>query len=146
MKGAINVRVVLGIGLLAFGSAHALAGPQVAGDGQEQARLLLSGGRDSSYGPAAGLPYAPPAAGKSIALDAQAQAREMILGRQIAKSQGIDVKRLLAGGGAPDRKDAPDPHEMARSMILGSHSAGSSPKIRLTGKTEQLKRRPGEAQ
>src|ERR1700733_5356351 len=85
MKVAIDVRVILGLGLLAFGGARAPAATQVVGDGQEQARLLLSGGRDSRYGPEAGLVFASSAAAKPTALDAQAQAREMILGRQVAK-------------------------------------------------------------
>jgi hypothetical protein len=136
MKGAIDVRVILGLGLLAFGGTRTLAGTEVVGDGQEQARLLLSGGRDSRYGPEAGLVFPSSAAAQSIALDAQEQAREMILGRQIAKKQVIDADGLRAGSAAADRKLVLDPHELARRMILGSQSAGSKPKIRLTGKTE----------
>ena len=134
MKGAIDVRMILGLGLLAFGGARALAATEVVGDGQEQARLLLSGGRDSRYGAEAGLVSPSSAAAKSIALDAQAQAREMILGRQIAKTQVIDADGLRADSAAGDRKVARDPHEMARRMILGSQSAGSKPTIRLTAK------------
>jgi len=133
MKGAIDVRVILGLGLLALGGARALAATEVVGDGQEQARLLLSGARDSRYGPQAGL-VPSSAAAKSTALDAQAQAREMILGRQIAKKQVSDADGLRADSAAGDRKVARDPHEMARRMILGSQSTGSKPKIRLTGK------------
>jgi len=59
----------------------------------------------------------------------------MILGRQIAKKQVIDADGLRADSAAGDRKVARDPHEMARRMILGSQSAGSKPRIRLTGKT-----------
>jgi hypothetical protein len=136
MKGAIDVRVILGLGLFAVGGARALAAAEVVGDGQEQARLFLSGGRDSKYGPEAGLVSPSSPATKSIALDAQAQAREMILGRQIAKKQVIDADGLRADGVAGDRKAARDSHEMARRMILGSQSAGSRPKIRLTGKAE----------
>lgn len=136
MKGAIDIRVILGFGLLAFGSARALTAAEVVGDGQEQARLLLSGGRDSRYGREAGLVFPSSAAAKSTAPDAQAQAREMILGRQIAKKQAIDAAGLRADSAAGDRKVARDPHEMARRMILGSQSAGSKSKIRLTGKTE----------
>jgi hypothetical protein len=146
MKGAIDVRVMLGLGLLVFGVARAPAATEVVGDGQEQARLLLSGGRDSRYGPEDRLVFPSSAVAKSIALDAQAQAREMILGRQVAKKQVIDAGGLRADSAAGDRNVERDPHEMARRMILGSRSAGSKPKIRLTGKTEQLKRRPWEAQ
>jgi hypothetical protein len=136
MKGAIDVRMILGLGLLAVGGARALATTEMVGDGQEQARALLSGGRDSKYGLEAGLVSRPSAAAKSIALDAQAQAREMILGRQIKKNQVIDADGSRVDNAAGDRKVARDPHELARRMILGSQSAGSRPKIRLTGKTE----------
>ncbi len=142
MKGSIDVRVILGLGLLAFGGAHALAATEVVGDGQEQARLLLSGERDSWHGFEAGLVFPSSAAAKLIALDAKAQAREMILGRQIAKRQVIDADGLRADNAAGDHKVARNPQEMARRMILGSQSAGSKPEIRLTGKTDQLKRRP----
>jgi hypothetical protein len=136
MKGAIGVQVILGLGLLAFGGARALAATEVVRDAQEQARLLLSGGRDSRYGPEAGSVFPSSAAAKSIALDAQAQAREMILGRQITKKQVINGDELRADQAAGDRKMARNPHEMARRMILGSQSAGDKPKIRLTDKTE----------
>ena len=142
MKGAIDVRVILVLGLLAFGGARALAATEVVGDGQEQARLLLSGGRAPRYSPEAGLVFPSSNAAKSIALDAQAQAREMILGRQIAKTPVIHADGSRAESAAGDRKVAGDPHEMVRQMILGSQSAGNKPKIRLTGKTEQLTRRP----
>jgi hypothetical protein len=136
MKGAIDVRVILGLGLLAIGGAHALAATEVVGDGQEQARLLLAGRGASSGGPMSGFVSPSSAAAKAIALDAQAQAREMILGRQIAKPPVIDADALRAASATGDRKFARDPHEMARRMILGSRSAGSKPKTRLAGKTE----------
>jgi hypothetical protein len=135
MKGAIGVPVILGLGLLAFGGARALAATEVVKDAQEQARLLLSGGRDSRYGPEAGSAFPSSAAAKSITLDAQAQAREMILGRQITKKHVTTGDGLRADRAAGDRKVARNPHEMARRMILGSQSAGDKPKIRLTGKT-----------
>jgi hypothetical protein len=134
MKGAIDVRVILGLGLIAFGGARAQAAPELIGDGQEQARFLLSGGRDSGYGTAAALVFPLSGAAKSIALDAQAQAREMILGRQIEKKQAIGADGVRADSAAGDRKVARDPHEMARRMILGSQFAENKPKIRLTSK------------
>jgi hypothetical protein len=142
MKRAIDVRVILGLGLLAFAGARAPAATEVAGDGQEQARLLLSGGRAPKYSPEAELALPSSTAANSIAMDAQAQAREMILGRRIAKTQVVDPDGLRADSAAGDRKVARDPHEMARWMILGSQSAASKPRIRLTGKTEYSKRRP----
>ena len=136
MKGAIDVRMILGLGLLAFGGARALAATEVVGDGQEQARLLLSGGRASRYSAESELVFPSPNAAKSIAQDAQAQAREMILGRQIEKTPVIDADGSRADNAAGGREVARDPHEMVRQMILGSQSKGSKPKIRLTGKTE----------
>jgi hypothetical protein len=142
MKRAIDVRVILGFGLLAFGGARTQAATEVVGDGQEQARLLLSGGRAPKYSPEAESALPSSTAANSIAMDAQAQAREMILGRRTAKkTQVVDADGLRAGSAAGDRKAARDPHEMARRMILGSQSAAGKPKIRLTGNTEYSKRR-----
>jgi hypothetical protein len=145
MERAIDVRVILGLGLLAFGGARAPAATEVVGDGQEQARLLLSGGRAPKYSPETGLALPSSMAANSIAMDAQAQAREMILGRRIAETQVVDADGLRADSAAVDRKAARDPHEMARRMILGSQSAAGKPKIRLTRKTEYSKRHPWEA-
>jgi hypothetical protein len=136
MKGAMNVRLIVGIFLLAFGGARALPAAEVIGDGQEQARLLLSGRGDSPGSPKSGFVSPSTTAAKSIALDAQAKAREMILGRQIAKKPIIEADGLRAVGGARNRKVGGDPHEMAQRMILGSQSAGSLARIRLTSKTE----------
>lgn len=135
MKGAINVGLIVGFGLLAFGGARA---PQAAGiaDGQEQARLLLSGRGASPYIPKSGLVSPSSIAAKSVALDAQAQAREMILGRQISTTSIIKADGVRAAGTRRDRKVATDPQEMGRRMILGSQSAANLAKIRLTGKTE----------
>jgi hypothetical protein len=98
MKGAIDVRVILGLGLLAIGGAHAPAAAEVVGDGQEQARELLSGRGASSSGPMSGFVSPSSSVAKAIAPDAQAQAREMILGRQIgSRSAGSKPKIRLAG-------------------------------------------------
>jgi hypothetical protein len=136
MKGATNVQLVLALGLLAFGGARALAAVDMVGDGQEQARLLLSGRGAALYSPTSGFVSPSAIAAKSIALDAQAQAREMILGRQIAKTPVNEAHELRVAGGRRDRKVAGDPNEMARRMILGRESAETPAKIRLTSKTE----------
>jgi hypothetical protein len=134
MKGATDVQVIIGLGLLAFGGARAQAAPEVIVDGLEQARLLLSGGRDSGYGSTAASIFPSSGAAKSIALDAQAQAREMILGRQVETKQTIGADRLGADSASGDRKVVRDPHEMARRMILGSQTVEKKQKIRLTSK------------
>lgn len=99
--------------------------------------LLLSGRGASSGGPKSGFLSPSSAAAKSIAVDGQAQAREMILGRKIERVLFIEVGAMRVAGARRDRKVEGDPHEMARQMILGSRSAGSPAKLRLTIKTEQ---------
>jgi hypothetical protein len=136
MKGAINARMILSFGLLVLGGARALPAAQVIGDGQEQARLLLSGRVASPGGPKSGFVAPSSTAAKSLALDPQVQAREMILGRQIANTPVIEADGLRVAGTRRARKSARDPLEMARRMILGSPSAGILAKIRLTSKTE----------
>lgn len=136
MKGATHVRVILAFGLLALGGARALSAAEAIGDGQEQARRLLSGRSALSGGPKSGFASPSSSAGKSIAVDGQTQAREMILGRKIAKTDFIEAGGLPVAGARRDRKVAGDPQEMARQMILGSPSAGGPAKFRLSTKTE----------
>jgi len=136
MKIAINTRLILSFGLLALGGARALPAAEVIGDGQEQARILLSGRGASAVGLESGFVSPSSTAAKSIAIDAQAQAREMILGRRIAKAPIIDADGSRAADVPRDRKAAADPQETARRMILGSQFAGTPGKIRLTSKTE----------
>jgi hypothetical protein len=136
MKSAINARLILGFGLLALAGARALPAAEVMHDGQEQARLLLSGRSASPHSPTSGFVSLSPTTAKSIAVDAQAQARAVILGRPIAKAPFIEADGLRAVGARRDRKAAVDPQEMARRVILGSPSAQSLPKIRLTSKPE----------
>jgi hypothetical protein len=133
MKGAMKFRLVMSFGLLALGGASVLPATEVSGSGQEQARLLLAGRADS---PKSGFVSRSSIDAKSIAVDAREQAREMILGRQIAQSPIIEADGSRVAGARRDRKVAGDPQEMARLMILGRQSAGSEPKIRLSGKTE----------
>jgi hypothetical protein len=131
MKSAIKLQLALSLGLFAVGNAGALSVAATISDGQEQARLLLAGRGASQY--KSGFLSSPSIVGKSIATDAQTQAREMILGRQIAKSPISRTYESRTGDSRDDRKGAVDPHELARRMILGD-SAGTSGKIRLTSK------------
>ncbi|MHB8723550.1 MAG: hypothetical protein ACYDAH_19460 [Steroidobacteraceae bacterium] len=128
--------MILSFGLLALAGARVLTAAEVIGSGQEQARLLLSGGGASRYSPKSGFVSRSSVGTKSIALDAQEQAREMVLGREIAKTPTIEVDGSSVAGARRDRRVAGDPHEMARLMILGHQSAASEPKIRLTIKSE----------
>jgi hypothetical protein len=135
MKGSTHVRVILVLGLTLAG-ARALSAAEAVGDGQEQARLLLSGRSALSGGAKPGFVFPSSTAAKSIAIDGQAQAREMILGRKIDKTLFVETGGLRVAGARRDRAASEDPHEMARQMILGGPSAGSPIKIRLTTKTE----------
>jgi hypothetical protein len=135
MKNATNVRLIFGLGLLVFGGARALPAGEVIGDGQEQARLLLSGGSASLKDPKSRLAPLSSSSAKPVALDGQEQAREMILGRS-AKAPINKADGLRAAGARRDRQSEVDPQEMGRRMILGSQSAGRLAKIRLTSKTE----------
>ena len=100
MKRATEIGVISVLGLVALVAARALPAAEVIGGGQEQARLLLSGGGRLA--------------------DGQAQAREMILGRHIANPVLIHADGLRVAGAHPHRVSAKDPHEMARQMIVGS--------------------------
>jgi hypothetical protein len=135
MKSAINVGFILGLGLLVLGGARALPAAEVIGDGQEQARLLLSGGGASLKDQEPRLAPLSSNSAKPAALDGQEQAREMILG-QSAKAPINKADGLRAAGARRDRKSVGDAQGMARRMILGNQSAGSITKIRLSGKTE----------
>jgi len=127
MKDAKNARLAFALGLLAFGGA-----PALAGEGQEQARLLLAG-RDAASGKAGAQSVsASSIAANSVAVDGQAQARLMIVGAH-AKTAGIEDHAVAAG--APREKTA-DPLAMARQMILGSASEAGVAKVRLADKTE----------
>ena len=114
-----------------------LSAAEVVGDGQEQARLLLSGRGALSGGPKPGFVSPSSSAAKPIAVDAQAQAREMILGRKIDGALFTESGGWRVAGARQDGKvEAADPHEMARQMILGSPYAVRPAKFRLTIKTE----------
>ena len=126
MKRTTEIGVISVLGLVALVAARALPAAEVIGGGQEQARLLLSGGgRLSDGGTPSGRPkpeFVSPSssAADPIAADGQAQAREMILGRHIAKPILIHAQGLRVAGAHPHRVSAKDPHEMARQMIVGS--------------------------
>jgi hypothetical protein len=144
MKGALNVRLILSFALLALVGARALSAAEATGDGQEQARLLLSGRGAAADGFKSHI-SASSAAARSASMDAQAQAREMILGRPIAKTSIVEADGLSAAGVPRNRQAVADPQAMARRMILGSEAAGNAGRIRLTSKAKSLGRRSQEA-
>jgi hypothetical protein len=118
----IKSHFVSGLCLLLFVGAVQAAAP--VGDGQEQARLLLSGGsvpsNDTKYRSVAS---------KSVTLDAQGQARQMILGPVISKAS-------IVVGPPGERAAEVDALEQARRMILGTHAGALSTKARLARRAE----------
>jgi len=115
--------------LLSFVGAGAVRAAAPIGDGQEQARLLLSGrsfpSNDTKYRSTAFGSVA----SKSVRLDAQEQARQMILRPVIAGS-------FTAVSPSGDRAAGEDALELARRMILGTHTGTNSTKARLARRTE----------
>ncbi len=124
MNIAIKSNFALGLCLLSFMGTGVVRAAAPTGDGQEQARVLLSGGsfpsNNSKYRSVAS---------KSVGLDAQEQARQMILGPVIARTfTAIDFPG--------DRTAKVDALELARRMILGSQTGTNSTKARLARRTE----------
>ena len=131
MKSTSNARFVLSLGLVSFAAAGAALAAQPAADAQEQARVLLSGQNFSGdFKPR--FEALSSTSATSIALDAQQQGREMILGRPAGRVPvaGVDSHRAL--GATAERKA--DALAMAREMILGSQSKVNTARTRLAGK------------
>jgi hypothetical protein len=124
MNTVIKSHFVSSLCLLSFVGAGAVQAAAPSVDGQEQARLLLSGrnvpSNDTRYRSVAS---------KSIGLDAQDQARQMILGPMITKTSFVV-------GPPGDRTFEVDALELARRMILGTHAGAHSAKARLAQRAE----------
>jgi hypothetical protein len=134
MKSTINAWLALSLGLVSFVGAGAALAAQPAADAQEQARVLLSGQSLSRGDLRPRLEALSSTTATSIALDAQQQGWEMILGRPVARTAAAGVKAHRASGAtAPDERKA-DALAMAREMILGSQSKMNAAKTRLAGK------------
>jgi hypothetical protein len=128
MKIALDPRLVLALSLLLSAGTRTAMAAEITEDGQEQARVMLSGrsfqlnGTDSR--PATSRR---PERSTSAALDAQEQGREMILGRPAARTQGVrrEADGSRAQGARVGRKVEEDALEMARRMILGGMIRGN---------------------
>jgi len=109
-----------------------------ARDAQELARVLLSGQSLAGGDVKPRLEALSSATPTSTALDAQEQAREMIVGRPAASTPAAGAEgHRSSGAAAPgERKAAVDPLERAREMILGSQSRANPAKARLAAKAE----------
>ena len=129
MNTVIKSHFVLSLCLLSFVGAGAVRAAEPIGDGQEQARVLLSGrslaSNDTKYRSVALRSVA----SKSVRLDAQEQARQMILGPVIART-------FTAVGRPGDRAADVDALELARRMILGTQAGTNSTKARLARRAE----------
>jgi hypothetical protein len=122
-------QLVLSLGLLSLVGAGAARAAAPIGDGQEQARLLLSG---RSF-PVNATKYrsivSRSPVSHSVSPDALEQAREMILGRAGAK--------ILPAVDLPgDRRIQVDALELARRMILGTQAGTNSINARLARRAE----------
>jgi hypothetical protein len=129
MNTVIKSHFVLSLCLLSFVGAGTVRAAAPSGDGQEQARLLLSGrsssSNDTKYRSAAFRSVA----SKSVGVDAQEQARQMILGPVLARN-------FTAVSSPADRRNEVDALELARRMILGTPAGTNSTKARLARRTE----------
>jgi hypothetical protein len=88
---------------------------------------MLSGRSFQVNGSKSGVATPRPEGSTSVALDAQEQGREMILGRPAASTPGVrrEADRARADDATGDRKVEEDALEMARRMILGSQARGA---------------------
>jgi hypothetical protein len=129
MNTAMKSQVVLVLCLLSFVGARAAPAAETIGDGQEQARLLLSGRSFPLNETKSRSVASRSAASKSVPLDAQEQARQMILGGAVAKA-------FTAVGPSDDRMVEVNALELARRMILGTQAGTNSAKARLASRAE----------
>lgn len=124
MKIAMDTRLVLGLCLLLSAEARAAMAAEITEDGQEQARVMLSGRSFQVKDTKSRVATSRSETSTSVALDAQEQGREMILGRPGARAPGVrrEADGSRAAGATVDRDVEKDALEMARRMILGSRS------------------------
>lgn len=138
MRIAMDTRLVLGLCLLLSAGARTALAAEMIEDGQEQARVMLSGRSFQVNDTKSRVPTSRSETSTSVALDAQEQGREMILGRPGARASGVRREAgSSAAGAAVDRNVEGDALEMARRMILGSHSNANSTMARLAGKASR---------
>ena len=122
MKAATNIRSVLFLALFSAAGAHAALASEPVGDAQQQARSLLGGRnlRVSDAPPRAAAESSTVSASNPV--DAQEQARQMILGRPSSRlpieSALIGVQHSRTESGS--RKVGAGGEELARRMILRS--------------------------
>jgi hypothetical protein len=136
MKIAETSRLVFGVLLFVIASTRAAVAAEINDDRQEQARLMLSGRSFPANETKSRVVISPSQASNAVALDPQEQAREMILARPAVAAFGVrrEADGSLAAGASVDRTVDEDAQEVARRMILGSHSRPKSTKPRLAQK------------
>jgi len=129
MNTAMKSQLVLVLCLLSFVGAPVARAAETIGDGHEQARLLLSGASFPLKDTRSRSVASRSAASKSGTLDAQEQARQMILGSAVAKA-------FTPVAAPDDRVVEVNALELARRMILGTQAGTNSTKARLASRAE----------
>ena len=131
MKAATNTRSLLFLALFSAAGAHAAWASEPVGDAQQQARSLLGGRKVSASDVASGTAVEPSTLSKSNSVDAQEQARQMILGSpssrlptESALASVQYAKTLRAKTASGSRKAEAAGGELARRMILHSAHSG----------------------
>jgi hypothetical protein len=133
MKAAANTRSFLFLALFSAAAAHAAWASEPAGDAQQQAQSLLGGRNISASHAAPRSAVESSMVTESNSVDAQDQARQMILGRP---SSRLPNESAIAGDQrakttADSRKGEAGGDELARRMILRSaYSENSAASVR----------------
>jgi hypothetical protein len=130
MKMPINSHLVLGLCMFSIAAAGAVRAAEPVGDGQEQARVLLSGNSSST---GAAKPHLAVVTSDTNPADAQEQARQMVLGGRAARVDALGSRAVEDSRDQAVRRDA---QELARRMILATPTKAKSAMPRLASKAE----------
>jgi hypothetical protein len=131
MKIAINTRSFLFLALFSAAGAHAAWASEPVDDAQQQARSLLGGRNVSASDAAPRTAVESSKLPESHSVDAQEQARQMILGSPssrlptesaLASAQLAKTQRAKTASDSPTAEAGGD--ELARRMILRSAYSG----------------------
>jgi hypothetical protein len=131
MKTATNTRSLLFLALFSAASAHPAWAAEPVGDAQQQARSLLGGRNVSASDATPRTAVESSALPESNSVDAQEQARQMILGSpssrlptEPALASALRAKTQRAKTASDSREVKAGGAELARRMILHSAHSG----------------------
>jgi hypothetical protein len=138
MKVATNTRSFLFLAVFSAAGAHAAWASEPAGDAQQQARTLLGGRNVSASNAMPRTAVESSMASEWNSVDAQDQARQMILGRPSSRLPNESALASARHDKTERANTASDSHkveaggdELARRMILGSaYSDNSTASVR----------------